>query len=190
MATQHTELINYLKEHPLNGHSIDPQVYQKYLEKATTLEGLYQFVMINPKAERPKVMVELYNAGYYDPTTWDISKWWEFLIFVWSVCSEWNLKDNPDDWKTLYRLVPTIKALTKELPKGKFKIYRGAIQITADGHSWSLSKKQAEWFASRNEDLFELKHKVYEKTITKDDVLWYDNSYRNEQEVVLKSILA
>tara|TARA_R100000306_G_C4334326_1_gene121919 strand:- start:429 stop:821 length:393 start_codon:yes stop_codon:yes gene_type:complete len=66
------------------------------------------------------------------------------------------------------------------LPEGSFKIYRGG---TPNGFSWSLDKKIATWFATRFKPVG-IEDDVHELTVTKDDVLWYNNE-RNEQEVVL-----
>jgi hypothetical protein len=91
-------------------------------------------------------------------------------------------QDKEHHFAYLFGLIPTIKRLTKPLPKGKFTIYRGG---HPDGDSWTLDQQKAEWFANR----FPWSGgKVYEKTVTSDQVLFYTDE-RDEKEVLLKTIL-
>ena len=69
---------------------------------------------------------------------------------------------------------------TESLPNGRFSIFRGG---TPDGFSWTLDRKHAIWFASRFKAVGRIDD-VYQLTVLKDDVLWY-NDDRNEKEVVL-----
>lgn len=65
---------------------------------------------------------------------------------------------------------------------GKITVYRGVNKYNLkNGCSYTLDKSKAEWFANRYGD----GGYVIEKEITVDDIVFYDNS-RKEQEVFLK----
>jgi len=90
-------------------------------------------------------------------------------------------------WKDLLtawgRMAVSLKMrsqFTESLPNGRFSIFRGG---TPDGLSWTLDRKRAIWFASRFKVIGRVDD-VYQLTVLKDDVLWY-NDDRSEKEVVL-----
>lgn len=64
-------------------------------------------------------------------------------------------------------------------------VYRGINgRNRKNGHSYTTSKEKAEWFANRYKSLNDIGY-VIEKTVTIDDIVFYDNS-RNEQEVFVR----
>ena len=63
-------------------------------------------------------------------------------------------------------------------------VYRGINgRNRKGGHSYTTSREKAEWFANRYKSLGDNGY-VIEKTVTADDIIFYDNS-RNEQEVFI-----
>jgi len=158
--------------------------YQEYLDNAHTLKGLYDLYLVTERAYRPYVIAYLHQEYRYDPEQFDRGGWWEFLIDLWED-GEAIHGQKEHHFAYLFNLLPTTKAITRELPKGKFTIYRGG---HPDGDSWTLSRDKAQWFANMRCRDKQYGGKVAEKIITKEEALFYTNG-RNEQEVLLKTIL-
>ena len=84
----------------------------------------------------------------------------------------------PDNWRDA--LPESVRNLDT------FTIYRGGIgniERAPLSISWSLSYDVAEWFARRNNFLYQLPVHVYQATIKADKIIAYLN-YRNEFEVL------
>lgn len=158
--------------------------YQTVLEKAYTLEGLWSLRFWTERAYRPYVLRYLHEEQRYQPEQFDIGGWWDLLIDLWED-SEAIHDEKESDFAYLFNILPTTKRLTKLLPKGKFTIYRGGHPA---GDSWTLNRDKAKWFANMRVLDKEYVGKVFEKTITRNDALFYTNG-REEDEVLLKTIL-
>ena len=157
--------------------------YIDTLAGCTTLEGLIRLRVYTERAYLPYMMAYLHGIGTYDPAQFDRGQWWELLKDTWRD-SEAIHGEKEHDFAYLFNLLPTTKRLTRDLPR-KFKIYRGG---HPDGDSWTLSREKAQWFSMMRCADKQYKGQVQEKTITRDQALFYDND-REEQEVLLKTIL-
>ena len=154
--------------------------YWEMIEGIKTCDDLYTVAMRTERAYRPRVLWRLYEEGYYDPKSWPIHEWWDLLEWLWTDSEA--MEEKFQYFRSLFALMPTVKSQTRDLPRGAFKVYRGG---HPDGFSWTLDRKQAEFFANRFgwED-----GRICERVITRSDVLFYTDR-RNEKEVILKSIM-
>jgi hypothetical protein len=159
--------------------TFDELLNKKTWDISETEEAVYA-------VERPYRVIMLYQAkqlGHYDPKQMDEDEWWDLLIGVWTDCE--GIFQSPFGLNLFIKMFGWVERSLKnykELPEGEFTIYRGG---TSTGHSWSLSREVGEFFSNRFGELST--GKIHQKTITKDDVLFYTNN-REEQEVVLKTI--
>lgn len=107
----------------------------------------------------------------------------ELIMEVWVDCE--NPHVNLSAWKTIFSEFPIdkTKLMSEDDLKaynnlaGEFVIYRGA--TSKRGISWTLSKDIAEWFAKR----FNRNGKVFERIVSKDDIICYSN-IRSEHEII------
>ena len=86
-------------------------------------------------------------------------------------------------WKDLFKLFPISNDLKKDLPNGRFTVYRAG---TPEGISWTTSTGIASWFYKKNK-LSESETR-YNRflclSVTKEDVVFY-NDHNSENEVIL-----
>ena len=134
----------------------------------------------------------LYKYTCEDKLELSNEEYWDLLIGAWSIGEHNSSGTHLEMWVQLLdnEYGPPPKKYLEGLPnKNKFKIYRGGEPW---GFSWSLSKKKAKFFQERKL-VFNPVHNpipqmtlgpLSERTITRDQVLWYDNG-REEREVVI-----
>ena len=106
-------------------------------------------------------------------------EYWDLVKGIWSR-QEFNTDGNrKKNWKKIFSHRPKLPSLTEELPD-RFTAYRAG---KADGFSWTLDKKTAEWFHNRFKSQFG-NIPFLTKPFTKEDAVFYTND-RNEKEVVI-----
>jgi len=97
--------------------------------------------------------------------------------------TELKLHKFQSKWKDLFKLFPISNDLKKDLPNGRFTVYRAG---TPEGISWTTSTGIASWFYKKNKLLqSEPKYNRFLSLIvTKEDVVFY-NDHNSENEVIL-----
>ena len=97
--------------------------------------------------------------------------------------TELKLHKFQSKWKDLFKLFPISNDLKKDLPNGRFTVYRAG---TPEGISWTTSTGIASWFYKKNKLLqSEPKYNRFLSLIvTKEEVVFY-NDHNSENEVIL-----
>lgn len=183
--------MNFIK-HPLIctlylGSDQEKELLNKALEKRLELsqsllekEDFFGYLTL---IERPFRFSEMFKH-FFDIKKEDLA---QIVEWVW-IDSE-DPCVNLEAWELIFNHCQGMKVFEeskKELPSGKFKVYRGTKEGVEDkGISWTLNKEIAEFFANR---YFTKKIDgaplIKEMEITKEDVLFYTNK-RNEEEVII-----
>lgn len=155
-------------------HTIYKELLSKPALNNEDLEQIFTWLVEKPFFDEE--LVHLIKNFKLDVTD---DEYWELVKSIWcrqELNSDGNRKKN---WKKIFSHRPKIPSLTDGLPD-RFTAYRAG---KADGFSWSLDKKTADWFHNRFKSQFG-NIPFLTKTFTKDDVVFYTND-RNEQEVVI-----
>ena len=125
----------------------------------------------------------LYN-NVFENKIYDLisdEQWWKLLIEVWEFCEVNSASRDRLLWFDLLQARDPIEIFKKGIPRGKFKIYRAG---NFDGYSWSLEHKIAKRFKLLSKSRDKRDVEIHEKIISDDQVLFYTNT-RKEKEVVI-----
>lgn len=153
-------------------------IYQDLLKKPTLnnedLEQIFTWLVEKPFFDEE--LVHLFTNYELDVTD---EEYWSLVKNIWCLQELNSDGSRKKNWKKIFSHRPKIPSLTEKLPE-EFTAYRAG---KADGFSWSLNKKTAEWFHNRFKSQFG-NIPFLTKTFKKDDVVFYTND-RGEQEVVI-----
>jgi hypothetical protein len=133
----------------------------------------------------------IYRDLYEEPLELTAEEYWDLFLDGWVTGEHNSTGEHLEIWVEIINDAehPVPDKHKEGLPEGEFKIYRGG---DSWGLSWTLSKEKAVWFQERklHENMIHNPNPqkelgpLSEKTITKDDAVFYNNE-REEQEVVI-----
>jgi len=108
----------------------------------------------------------------------------EILIHEW-INTEFHSNRYIEQWTEIFNRFSFSDNNKKDLADGNFTVYRAG---TKEGLAWTLNMGVAKWFQNRNKNRFNIteaaKNGFLKLSVTKDDVVFYNNSL-GEEEVVL-----